>query len=378
MAHFIRFGNTYKIAPAEAFDVWEKLPAATYTVKYNDMADEYFLVKVGNYETPAKLYGDIDKNCDRIMGTFLDRPDSTGVLLGGEKGSGKTLLAKLLSKTALEQGIPTVLINEPFSGDSFNEFLQSINQPAVVLFDEFEKVYSYDLQENILTLLDGVYPTKKLFVLTVNDTYGVNNHMVNRPGRLYYRLTYTGLEPEFVREYCTDVLDNKDHVESVVRLSSLFEAFNFDMLKAVVEESNRYSEHPSEVIKILNTKPEATDGAPYDVVVTNRSGTVVMNTDTFNGNPMQGVNVRWGGGDSPRAYPGGRRGGRSDRAVGGSLDEPFGTAKTEGDKEMFKIYFGPGDFFGVDDDGSLVFKGASGYTLQMRKQAAVQYDYGLL
>merc|ERR1712137_572142 len=39
-------------------------------------------------------------------------------------------------------------------------------------------------------------------------------------------------------------------------ISSLFDHFNFDMLKAMVEEMNRYGEAPDEVLELLNAKPE--------------------------------------------------------------------------------------------------------------------------
>jgi len=62
--------------------------------------------------------------------------------LVGEKGSGKTLLAKYISiAAAKERGIPTIVINHPFHGDEFNLFMQSIQEPVIVLMDEFEKIH---------------------------------------------------------------------------------------------------------------------------------------------------------------------------------------------------------------------------------------------
>ncbi|HRZ82907.1 MAG TPA: hypothetical protein P5069_10620, partial [Candidatus Hydrogenedentes bacterium] len=45
--------------------------------------------------------------------------------------------------------------------EAFNTFMQAIEQPLVVLFDEFEKVYDDQEQQALLTLLDGVYPSNK-------------------------------------------------------------------------------------------------------------------------------------------------------------------------------------------------------------------------
>ena len=49
------------------------------------------------------------------------------------------------------QDVPTIVINAPWKGDKFNTFIQAIEQPCAILFDEFEKVYDRDDQEKILT-----------------------------------------------------------------------------------------------------------------------------------------------------------------------------------------------------------------------------------
>jgi hypothetical protein len=79
-----------------------------------------------------------------------------------------------------KQGVPTIVINAPWCGDKFNTLIQSIQQPCIVMFDEFEKVYSSEEQEAMLTLLDGIYSSKKLFLLTSNDKWRVDSHMRNR------------------------------------------------------------------------------------------------------------------------------------------------------------------------------------------------------
>jgi hypothetical protein len=146
----------------------------------------------------------------------------------------------------------------------------------------------------MLTLLDGVYPSKKLFILTCNDKWRVNEHMRNRPGRIYYMMDYKGLEHDFIVEYCMDNLDATEHVPAVCRIASLFDQFNFDMLKAMVEEMNRYDETPHEVMKMLNTKPEFGGETRYKVALQVK-GLDIPETDADSewvGNPLtQNVSI---------------------------------------------------------------------------------------
>ena len=264
MTYYLKSGNTYRISSKEQMDLHEELPAGNYTI-CQDMNGNLFLQQIDSFEISTKLYGDTTRHTDRIFSTFMDRSASTGVLLNGEKGSGKSLLAKNLSIRAAEHGVPTIVINVPWAGDKFNQLIQNIEQPCVVLFDEFEKVYDQESQEQILTLLDGVFPSKKLFVLTCNDKWRIDSHMRNRPGRIFYMLDFKGLDADFIREYCEDNLNAKEYIERVVQISGTFSAFNFDMLKALVEEMNRYNEAPQDAMKMLNAKPEYSEEARYKV-----------------------------------------------------------------------------------------------------------------
>jgi hypothetical protein len=287
MTHFIRNGNTFRVTPNEALDIQTKLPVGNYTVNFNQMSGQFYLEMTDSFKQVRKLYGDTSKNASRILKTYLDRPSSTGVMLNGEKGSGKTLLAKTLSIEAGQMGIPTIIINNPWTGDAFNKFLQDIEQPTVILFDEFEKVYDNEAQEQALTLLDGVYPSRKLFVITCNDKWRVNEHMRNRPGRIFYMLDFAGLSPEFITEYCNDNLKNKQHINKLVEISSLFEKFNFDMLQATVEEMNRYDETPQDALKMLNAKPEFGSASKFtaNLVV---DGVPIDAHKEWHGNPLNG------------------------------------------------------------------------------------------
>jgi hypothetical protein len=251
MTYYFKSGSALNVEAGNAPDLLTDLPAGVYVVKHNSDVKKLYLQISDKFSLPSKLYGDPYKRVERIKRTFNDRERSTGVLLAGDKGSGKTLLCKALSCSLLEDGISTIIVNEPFSGDEFNTLIANIKQPALILFDEFDKVYGEDAQQGLLTLLDGTVETKKLFVLTTNSGY-IDEHLLNRPGRIHYKFAYSGVSEDFVREYLQDKLKDKSHIESFVKISNAFTAFTFDMMQAIVDEMNRFDESPEVAIQDLN------------------------------------------------------------------------------------------------------------------------------
>lgn len=285
MSYFIRNGNTFTVSAEEALDIHTELPPKNFIIK-QDQFGNLFLELVSEFVSPSTLYGNVTQNTERIISTFLGRRHNTGVALVGQKGSGKTLLAKNVAIQCAKQEIPCIIVNSPMNGDSFNKFLQDIQQPCMVLLDEFEKVYDRESQQSLLTLLDGVFPSRKLFILTCNEKWRIDSHMRNRPGRIYYLIDFKGLTPEFIKEYCIDNLDNISHIEKVLIITSMFTDFNFDMLKTLCEEMNRYNEDPVAALNILNIKPEFEEEVTFDVELRIDNKEVQYNSTTWKGNPF--------------------------------------------------------------------------------------------
>lgn len=289
---FFRNDDNFMLGNDKPSKRYPTLPAATYVLRFSPEVG-FYLELTDDFDLPKKLYGNLEKKADRILNTFSTRPGTTGVLLCGEKGSGKTLLTKLIATKARDTGMPTILVNFAAQGDSFNTFLAKIDQPAVVLFDEFEKTYDENEQQGLLTLLDGVFSSKKLCLLTSNEFKQINSHMKNRPGRVFYYLNFEGLDSQFVKEYGADNLKNPNHLASLQVLGNLVKPLNFDMLQAVVEEANRYNEPPMETLDMLNVRVSGyADTFLYELIIPGRKLTK-GNEKEVRCNPINGCRLAY-------------------------------------------------------------------------------------
>lgn len=371
---FVQSGKIFRFNDNTANVVHPTLPAGNYVVQV-DPHGNFYLATADSFESPGKLYGDVIKNTSRVLNTFMDRPSGTGVLLSGEKGSGKTLLAKNIVSEAAKLGIPTLIINTPFAGDGFNKFIQSIFQPTVVFFDEFEKVYDSEQQEQMLTLLDGSFPSKKLFLLTCNNKWRVDDHMRNRPGRVYYSIDFGGLTPAFVEEYCIDNLKDKTWVKKVVTFSGFFNMFNFDMLKALVEEMNRYNEPPELAAKMLNAKAEyGTDRYTVELFY-NNVAIPDAEPSLWQGNPITGtVNVYIAGEDMKKVI------GVSNTAmamVPSSTPSTTNTASSLFDEDEdgdIRMFFEPSHIDAIDPTKGKTFYTKDSFRLVLTKEVKKVFD----
>lgn len=246
--------------PDEALQ--KKIPAAIYTLMYDEMGGFSLELVQKKYDTPKKLYGSTNKRSTRIVDTFLDRGCSTGVAITGLKGAGKSELAKQTCNKVVATGFPVIIINEAYYGTEFNNFIHDLGVCAI-FYDEFAKTFNKSVddgkdqksntsQEQLLTLFDGSVSGQRLIIITENHYRSISEYFLERPGRIYYHFEYDKLEDAVVKGYTKDLKLSKKFSKQLIEYSRRSASFTFDSLKAICEQKLRYNESLIKITEELN------------------------------------------------------------------------------------------------------------------------------
>lgn len=285
----INYGQKYEIYPDD-LKTYDELPAGTYKVGFHPM-EGFWLDKAPDFELKEeKIYGNHLEKIDKVLSSYQQMNRSLGVILSGEKGMGKSLFVQLLSVEANKQSIPVIIVNKPYKGVA--DFIDKIDQEVLVIFDEFEKVFSergdgnQETQNDLLSLFDGMSQRKRIYAITVNKLHLLSEFITSRPGRFHYHIRFDYPTPDEIEEYMKDKLEPALHnqVKHVIAFSRRVK-LNYDSLRAIVFELSMGHSFAEAIgdLNILNI-----DQQRYDIRVYFSDGKIVTlrneNIDLFSEN----------------------------------------------------------------------------------------------
>ena len=186
---------------------------------------------------PFKIYGLETEFIDYVVKTYHSTTGNFGVLLNGVKGTGKTIVAKMIANRL---NLPVVILKN--MGEDFNqdmlEFISSFNFDCIFFIDEFEKEFS-DQTGLLLKITDGVYTAtnRRLFLMTTNKLE-INHNFIGRPSRIRYVKNFGNLSLDVVNEYLDAELLYPDMKEEIIEYIDGLSISTIDILKSLVEEVN--------------------------------------------------------------------------------------------------------------------------------------------
>ena len=256
----VNAGNTYHIYD-NTVQLYNGLPAGAYKIEFSQMQG-FSLSGHPAISIGEKVYGVHEVKVDKVIAAFKSMHRSLGVILSGDKGIGKSLFAKLLCAKAIQLGYPVIIVDCFYPG--VGNFIDSIDQEAIVLFDEFDKTFKAsknddrpDAQAALLSLFDGTSMHKKLFCVTCNDLIGLNDFLVNRPGRFHYHFRFEYPTKEEIETYMMDHLSEDKHgeISKVVDFARKVN-LNYDCLRAISYELARCDTFEEAVSDLNIIKPD--------------------------------------------------------------------------------------------------------------------------
>ena len=184
-AEFVKSGS--RILPKPNGTDYNLINGKAYDLKWDDWSDIAYLAENGELNLPSKIY---ELNEDkifkkRVLNNFNNRDNSVGVMLAGTKGTGKTMLAKIIAK---ESNLPIIIVDSQFPTSRLIGFFKQFSTPVCVIFDEIEKNFNTG---RMLDFLDGVEKTtKKLVLMTCNELDKVSEYLQDRCSRIRYVRKY--------------------------------------------------------------------------------------------------------------------------------------------------------------------------------------------
>lgn len=220
-----------------------------YNVKFDGMRRCFYLDQFSDsFFLPKKIY-DVDSDfIARCKKSWENSPKNMGILLTGIKGTGKTITGKILAQ---ETKLPIILITEYMEG--VENFISELNFDCVVFCDEFEKVWEEEVQQHLLTLMDGVKTTKSrmLFLLTSNKRF-VSDFLIDRPSRIRYIKEYDTMSPDLLISIIKEEMKNAEFINDAIHAFSAVRYLTIDVVLQVINECNIHNEPVSNFIDVFN------------------------------------------------------------------------------------------------------------------------------
>lgn len=241
--NFIKVGDRIVFKPTTDGLDYELEPGKVYTLEVDKWSDEISFKLAPDFSMPSKIYEtDEDKRFVSKVLNYYNKSENgtTGVMLSGLKGSGKTVTAKNI---ALQSNLPIILIDKGFRPSFLIKLFNKMSETeACFLFDEIDKLgEDYD-DDYLLKILDGANSSgKKLMLCTCNDADDINEYLVDRCSRIRYWREFDELSASMIQNILEDKLNDKEEIKPLTDfIIENFAVVSFDNIASFVDEVNEY------------------------------------------------------------------------------------------------------------------------------------------
>ena len=218
-------------------------PGIVYNINVDRYTDAISLEETSGLSLPSKVYCTQrdERFIDKVINSYnLSESGFTGVMLAGLKGSGKTVMAKVIAN---KSGLPIINIDKNIRPYILRNLVEKLGDTSVCfLFDELDKVLEDYDDSVLLQVLDGSDTKGKHMILfTCNDEDEISEYLIDRCSRIRNWREFDEMSPSLIMEVLNDKLNDKKEVKSLTDfIKDNFEVCSFDNIASFVKEANDY------------------------------------------------------------------------------------------------------------------------------------------
>lgn len=218
-------------------------PGIVYNISVDRYTDAISLEETSGLSLPSKVYCTQrdERFIDKIINSYnMSESGFTGVMLAGLKGSGKTVMAKMIANNS---GLPIINIDKNIRPYILRNLVEKLGDTSVCfLFDELDKVLEDYDDSVLLQVLDGSDTKGKHMILfTCNDDNKISEYLIDRCSRIRYWREFGEMSPSLIMEVLNDKLNDKKEIKSLTDfIKDNFEVCSFDNIASFVKEANDY------------------------------------------------------------------------------------------------------------------------------------------
>lgn len=241
--NFLKVGNKIMFKPVTEGLEYNLEGGKCYTVDFDRYTDEITFASAPDLQMPEKVYETDSESCfiNKVLNYHSkSKEGTTGVMLSGLKGSGKTVTAKNI---AIKSGLPIILIDKSFRPSWLIKLFNKLaNIEVCIILDEVDKLgEDYD-DDYLLRILDGANTSgKKLVLCTCNEPEDISEYLKDRCSRIRYWREFTELSASLIQAILEDKLNDKKEVGPLTDfIISNFACVSFDNIASFADEVNEY------------------------------------------------------------------------------------------------------------------------------------------
>lgn len=218
-------------------------PGMVYSIDVDSYTNEISLEETSGLSLPSKVYCTQrdERFIDKVINSYnLSKSGFTGVMLAGLKGSGKTVMAKVIAN---KSGLPIINIDKSIRPYILRNLVEKLGDTSVCfLFDELDKVLGDYDDSVLLQVLDGSDTKGKHMILfTCNNDDEISEYLIDRCSRIRYWRKFDEMSPSLIMEVLKDRLNDKKEVKSLTDfIKDNFEVCSFDNIASFAKEANDY------------------------------------------------------------------------------------------------------------------------------------------